>query len=73
MATINDKKALRNFSRRMNALMRQRNITASDLARGIGENRMRISFYCRGKQMPGVGVAARIAAFFDVPLDDLLT
>ena len=73
MNVITDNEALLCLSYNLRALLKKTGTSQSDLARMTGETPMRISYYCRGVVMPGVGVAARIAEALSVKTDDLLT
>ena len=69
---ITDDEALLCVSHNLQRLLGERGLSQSELARLTQETPMRISYYCRGLVMPGIGVSARIAEALDVSTDELL-
>lgn len=60
------------FSKRLAALMKERNITQEELAHELGIKRQTVSLYKNGQSTPDAAQLKNIATFFDVSADWLL-
>ena len=61
------------FSRMLKNLIQQRGITFEELASHIGVTKQTVSNYCLGKSVPNYDVLIKIAEYFSVSGDFLLT
>ena len=60
------------FSKRLSALMKERNVTQEELAHELGIKRQTVSLYKNGQSTPDAAQLKNIATFFDVSADWLL-
>lgn len=70
---LTDAQARKNIAKNMQRLIAERDIHRADVARATGLSKGAIGLYCRAIAQPSVGAASRIASFFGVTLDDLLS
>lgn len=79
MATVlSDEKAKKNLARNLDRLMEEhmfegRRVSNALLAATIGVSAMTITYYLQGERMAGSGPLARMAEFFGVSTDFLLS
>ena len=63
----------KSFSEMLKHLIQQRNITQTELAKYIGVKPNTISNYCNNISQPDIDTIIKIASYFDVSIDYLLT
>lgn len=57
------------FAKRLRALIEQRSINASDLAREIGISHVSVGKYLKGECLPDASILYDITLFFGVPME----
>jgi len=68
---ISDATTCRHIAANLTRILDERKLTQSDLSRMTGDPVMTISRLCRGRNVPKVGVVARVAEALDVSIDRL--
>lgn len=69
---ISNEEAARQLGANLTRILQKREMSVRGLAAETGEDPTQISRYTRGKSLPGLAVAARIAEALDVSIDALL-
>lgn len=67
-----DIEARANIAANLNRILADRGWSYTNLAKATGDPLMTISRLCRGQNVPGAGVLARVAEALDVSMDRLV-
>lgn len=59
-------------AKRLEHLMAERRVTQAQLARAVGVTEGAVHLWLVGLRKPGITAARKVAAFFDVSLDDIV-
>lgn len=60
------------FKHRLNALIKESQITKYKLAKDIGVNKQTVNFWCDGINEPKISYLLKLAIYFDVSADYLI-
>jgi len=70
---LNDEQIKSAIASNIRRCLLEKGMTQQKLADESGESRMTISNVCRGRHVPGLGLAHRIASVLSICVDDLIT